>query len=194
MNFKVAMDCNIKATEKIAYADGTATVDILGMSQTVPVKSYADLDKNVSYSYDEEYGMWVKSNLDYKESETFETGKINKDMFTDLKLADIKDGDSEYTVTGKVAMSDFEKLYGKVLGNEMDYTEDIDLSSLKLDVTMKFNKESRLIKSLECKVAPESLDTTECTINEFSAKVTINKINDIDVEIPSDVVNKAVEE
>ena len=194
MNFKVAMDCNIKATEKIAYADGTATVDILGMSQTVPVKSYADLDKNVSYSYDEEYGMWVKSNLDYKEFETFETGKINKDMFTDLKLADIKDGDSEYTVTGKVAMSDFEKLYGKVLGNEMDYTEDIDLSSLKLDVTMKFNKESRLIKSLECKVAPESLDTTECTINEFSAKVTINKINDIDVEIPSDVVNKAVEE
>ena len=39
----------------------------------------------------------------------------------------------------------------------------------------------------------ESLDTKEYTINEFSAKVTINKINDVDVEIPSDVVDKAVE-
>ena len=138
--------------------------------------------------------MWVKSDLDYKESETFEAGKINKDMFTDLKLADTKDGDSEYIVIGKVAMADLEKFYGNALDNAMDYTEDIDLSSLKLDVTMKFDKESRLIKSLECKVDPEFLDTTEYTINEFSAKVTINKINDIDVEIPSDVVNKAVEE
>lgn len=164
------------------------------MSQNVPVKSYVDLDKNISYTYDEEYGMWVKSDLDYDESsETFETGKINKDMFTDLKLADTKEGDSEYTVTGKIAMADLEKLYGNVLGNEMDYTEDIDLSALKLDVTMKFDKESRLIKSLECKVDPESLDTKEYTINEFSAKVTINKINDVDVEIPSDVVDKAVE-
>ena len=91
-------------------------------------------------------------------------------------------------------MADLEKFYGNALDNAMDYTEDIDLSSLKLDVTMKFDKESRLIKSLECKVDPEFLDTTEYTINEFSAKVTINKINDIDVEIPSDVVNKAVEE
>ena len=183
MNFKVAMDCNIKATEKIAYADGTATVE-----------NYADMDNKVSYTYDENYDVWVKSDLDYDESsETYAIGKIDKDIFTDLKLADTKEGDSEYTVTGKVAMSDLEKLYGNVLGNEMDYTEDIDLSALKLDVTMKFDKESRLIKSLECKVDPESLDTKEYTINEFSAKVTINKINDVDVEIPSDVVDKAVE-
>ena len=194
MNFKVAMDCNIKATEKIAYADGTATVDILGMSQNVPVKSYADMDNKVSYTYDENYDVWVKSDLDYDESsETYAIGKIDKDIFTNLKLADTKEGDSEYTVTGKVAMSDLEKLYGNVLGNEMDYTENIDLSSLELDVTMKFDKESRLIKSLECKVDPESLDTKEYTINEFSAKVTINKSNDVDVEIPSDVVDKAVE-
>ena len=193
MNFKVALDCNIKASEKIAYADGTATVDVFGMTQTVPVKSYADLDKNVSYTYDEEYGMWVKSDLEYDESsETYAIGKIDKDIFMDLKLSDTKDDDSEYVVTGKVAMDDLEKLYGNTLDSVMEDTEDIDLSALKFDVTMKFDKESRLIKSLECKVDPETLDTKEYTINEFSAKLKINKINDIDVEIPSDIVDKAV--
>lgn len=195
MNFKVALDCNIKATEKIAYANGNATVDVLGMSQKVPVKSYVDSDNKVSYTYNEDYDLWTKSDLDSDESlGSFAEGKIDKDIFTDLKLADTKEEDSEYVVTGKVTMDNLKKLYGDSFNDLSENTEDIDLSTLKFDVTMKFDKKSKMMKSFECKVDPTTLDAEEYTINEFSAEVKINKINDVDVKIPSEVVKEAIEE
>lgn len=195
MNFKVALDCNIKATEKIAYANGNATVDVLGMSQKVPVKSYVDSDNKVSYTYNEDYDLWTKSDLDSDESlGGFAEGKIDKDIFTDLKLADTKEEDSEYVVTGKVTMDNLKKLYGDSFNDLSENTEDIDLSTLKFDVTMKFDKKSKMMKSFECKVDPTTLDAEEYTINEFSAEVKINKINDVDVKIPSEVVKEAIEE
>lgn len=195
MNFKVALDCNIKATEKIAYANGNATVDVIGMSQKVPVKSYVDSDNKVSYTYNEDYDLWTKSDLDSDESlGSFAEGKIDKDIFTDLKLADTKEEDSEYVVTGKVTMDNLKKLYGDSFNDLSENTEDIDLSTLKFDVTMKFDKKSKMMKSFECKVDPTTLDAEEYTINEFSAEVKINKINDVDVKIPSEVVKEAIEE
>lgn len=195
MNFKVALDCNIKATEKIAYANGNATVDVLGMSQKVPVKSYVDSDNKVSYTYNEDYDLWTKSDLDSDESlGSFAEGKIDKDIFTDLKLADTKEEDSEYVVTGKVTMDNLKKLYGDSFNDLSENTEDIDLSTLKFDVTMKFDKKSKMMKSFECKVDPTTLDAEEYTINEFSAEAKINKINDVDVKIPSEVVKEAIEE
>lgn len=195
MNFKVALDCNIKATEKIAYANGNATVDVLGMSQKVPVKSYVDSDNKVSYTYNEDYDLWTKSDLDSDESlGSFAEGKIDKDIFTDLKLADTKEEDSEYVVTGKVTMDNLKKLYGDSFNDLSENTEDIDLSTLKFDVTMKFDKKSKMMKSFECKVDQTTLDAEEYTINEFSAEVKINKINDVDVKIPSEVVKEAIEE
>lgn len=195
MNFKVALDCNIKATEKIAYANGNATVDVLGMSQKVPVKSYVDSDNKVSYTYNEDYDLWTKSDLDSDESlGSFAEGKIDKDIFTDLKLADTKEEDSEYVVTGKVTMDNLKKLYGDSFNDLSENIEDIDLSTLKFDVTMKFDKKSKMMKSFECKVDPTTLDAEEYTINEFSAEVKINKINDVDVKIPSEVVKEAIEE
>ena len=195
MNFKIALDANAKANEKVAYIDGNVDLNLFGFSQKIPTKSYSDLDNNVIYTYNENSDSWTKtenksSKIDFEKINT----KLSNDVFEDLKLEDSKKDDSVYTVTGTISMDKLKDLYGDVADDILDTESDtLDMSKMKFDVKMTFDKDSKLIKSMDYTIDSSSLDSDQYTINDFSISIVFNQFNGVNVSIPDDVVNNATD-
>lgn len=197
MNIAIGLDCNVKSTEDVAYTDGKATISFFGTKTKADVKTYADIKEGVVYNYDEDSDSWVKSDLD---SSSFDfssvSNKIDTDVFENLELAEIKSKDEDYTVTGTISSKKLQDLLGEDLSDFTSGvdTSELDLDNLNFDVTMIFDRSSKLIKVMSYSVDLKAFDSDSYTINKFDFSITLNSLNENDdLSIPEDVTKNAVE-
>lgn len=197
MNIAIGLDCNVKSTEDVAYTDGKATVSFFGTKTKVDVKTYADIKEGVAYNYDEDSDSWIKSDLD---SSSFDfssvSNKIDTSVFENLELAETKSKDEDYTVTGTISSKKLQDLLGEDLSDFTSGvdTSELDLDNLNFDVTMTFDRSSKLIKVMSYSVDPKAFDSDSYTINKFDFSITLNSLNENDdLSIPEDVTKNAVE-
>lgn len=197
MNIAIGLDCNVKSTEDVAYTDGKATISFFGTKTKADVKTYADIKEGVVYNYDEDSDSWVKSDLD---SSSFDfssvSNKIDTDVFENLELAETKSKDEDYTVTGTISSKKLQDLLGEDLSDFTSGvdTSELDLDNLNFDVTMIFDRSSKLIKVMSYSVDPKAFDSDSYTINKFDFSITLNSLNENDdLSIQEDVTKNAVE-
>lgn len=197
MNFAVSLDCDVQSTKDVAHTDGKATVAVFGTKTKVDIESYTDIKNKTAYTYNKDSDSWVKSDLD---SSSFEfnnlSDKLSADLFDNLTLAERKSKDDDYVVTGIIAYKNIKDFVGEELENlsESTGTDDLDLDKLSFDVTMNFDKDSKLVKSMTYSVDTKAFDSDDYTINKFEITTTINSVNkNNDLSTPKDVEKNAVE-
>lgn len=189
MNFAVNLDCDVQSTKNVAYTEGKATVVFFGTKTKVDIESYTDIENETAYTYDKDSDSWVKSDLD---SSSF--GFNN--LFDNLTLAERKSKNDDYVVTGTIAYKNIKDFVGEELENlsESTGTDDLDLDKLSFDVTMNFDKDSKLVKSMTYTVDTKAFNSDDYTINKFEITTTVNSVNkNNDLSIPKDVEKNAVE-
>lgn len=197
MNIAIGLDCNVKSTEDVAYTDGKATISFFGTKTKADVKTYANIKEGVVYNYDEDSDSWTKSDLD---SSSFDfssvSNKIDTSVFENLELAETKSKDEDYTVTGTISSKKLQDLLGEDLSDFTSGvdTSELDLDNLNFDVTMTFDRSSKLIKVMSYSVDHKAFDSDSYTINKFDFSITLNSLNENDdLSIPEDVTKNAVE-
>lgn len=197
MNIAIGLDCNVKSTEDVAYTDGKATISFFDTKTKADVKTYADIKEGVVYNYDEDSDSWTKSDLD---SSSFDfssvSNKIDTSVFENLELAETKSKDEDYTVTGTISSKKLQDLLGEDLSDFTSGvdTSELDLDNLNFDVTMTFDRSSKLIKVMSYSVDPKAFDSDSYTINKLDFSITLNSLNENDdLSIPEDVTKNAVE-
>lgn len=197
MNFAVSLDCDVQSTKDVAHTEGKATVAVFGTKTKVDIESYTDIKDETAYTYNKDSDSWVKSDLD---SSSFGfnnlSDKLSADLFDNLTLAERKSKDDDYVVTGTIAYKNIKDFVGEELENlsESTGTDDLDLDKLSFDVTMNFDKDSKLVKSMTYSVDTKAFDSDDYTINKFEITTTINSVNkNDDLSIPKDVEKNAVE-
>ena len=197
MNLAVSLDCDVQSTKDVAHTDGKATVAVFGTKTKVDIESYTDIENETAYTYDKDSDSWVKSDLD---SSSFGfnnlSDKFSADLFDNLTLAERKSKNDDYVVTGTIAYKSIKDFVGEELENLSDSTgtDDLDLDKLSFDVTMNFDKDSKLVKSMTYTVDTKAFDSDDYTINKFEITTTVNSVNkNNDLSIPKDVEKNAVE-
>lgn len=197
MNFAVSLDCDVQSTKDVAHTDGKATVAVFGTKTKVDIESYTDIKNETAYTYNKDSDSWVKSDLD---SSSFRfnnlSDKLSADLFDNLTLAERKSKDDDYVVTGTIVYKNIKDFVGEELENlsESTGTDDLDLDKLSFDVTMNFDKDSKLVKFMTYSVDTKAFDSDDYTINKFEITTTINSVNkNDDLSIPKDVEKNAVE-
>lgn len=197
MNFAVNLDCEVQSTKDVAHTEGKATVAFFGTKTKVDIESYTDIENETAYTYDKDSDSWVKSDLD---SSSFGfnnlSDKFSADLFDNLTLAERKSKNDDYVVTGTIAYKSIKDFVGEELENLSDSTgtDDLDLDKLSFDVTMNFDKDSKLVKSMTYTVDTKAFNSDDYTINKFEITTTVNSINkNNDLSIPKDVEKNAVE-
>lgn len=197
MNLAVSLDCDVQSTKDVAHTEGKATVAVFGTKTKVDIESYTDIKNETAYTYNKDSDSWVKSDLD---SSSFEfnnlSDKLSADLFDNLTLAERKSKDDDYVVTGTIAYKNIKDFVGEELENlsENTGTDDLDLDKLSFDVTMNFDKDSKLVKSMIYSIDTRAFDSDDYTINKFEITTTINSVNkNDDLSIPKDVEKNAVE-
>lgn len=197
MNFAVSLDCDVQSTKDVAHTEGKATVAVFGTKTKVDIESYTDIKNETAYTYNKDSDSWVKSDLD---SSSFGfnnlSDKLSADLFDNLTLAERKSKDDDYVVTGIIAYKNIKDFVGEELENlsESTGTDDLDLDKLSFDVTMNFDKDSKLVKSMIYSIDTKAFDSDDYTINKFEITTTINSVNkNDDLSIPKDVEKNAVE-
>ena len=197
MNLTVSLDCDVQSTKDVAHTDGKATVAVFGTKTKVDIESYTDIENETAYTYDKDSDSWVKSDLD---SSSFGfnnlSDKFSADLFDNLTLAERKSKNDDYVVTGTIAYKSIKDFVGEELENLSDSTgtDDLDLDKLSFDVTMNFDKDSKLVKSMTYTVDTKAFNSDDYTINKFEITTTVNSVNkNNDLSIPKDVEKNAVE-
>lgn len=197
MNFAVNLDCDVQSTKNVAHTEGKATVAFFGTKTKVDIESYTDIENETAYTYDKDSDSWVKSDLD---SSSFGfnnlSDKFSADLFDNLTLAERKSKNDDYVVTGTIAYKSIKDFVGEELENLSDSTgtDDLDLDKLSFDVTMNFDKDSKLVKSMTYTVDTKAFNSDDYTINKFEITTTVNSVNkNNDLSIPKDVEKNAVE-
>lgn len=197
MNFAVNLDCDVQSTKDVAHTEGKATVAFFGTKTKVDIESYTDIENETAYTYDKDSDSWVKSDLD---SSSFGfnnlSDKFSADLFDNLTLAERKSKNDDYVVTGTIAYKSIKDFVGEELENLSNSTgtDDLDLDKLSFDVTMNFDKDSKLVKSMTYTVDTKAFNSDDYTINKFEITTTVNSVNkNNDLSIPKDVEKNAVE-
>lgn len=197
MNFAVSLDCDVQSTKDVAHTEGKATVAVSDTKTKVDIESYTDIKNKTAYTYNKDSDSWVKSDL---ESSSFGfnnlSDKLSADLFDNLTLAERKSKDDDYVVTGTIAYKNIKDFVGEELENlsESTNTDDLDLDKLSFDVTMNFDKDSKLVKSMTYSVDTKAFDSDDYSINKFEITTTVNSVNKSnDLSIPKDVEKNAVE-
>lgn len=197
MNFAVSLDCDVQSTKDVAHTEGKATVAVFGTKTKVDIESYTDIKNETAYTYNKDSDSWVKSDLDSSSfgfNNLFD--KLSADLFDNLTLAERKSKDDDYIVTGTIAYKNIKDFVGEELENlsESTGTDDLDLDKLSFDVTMNFDKDSKLVKSMTYSVDTKVFDSDDYTINKFEITTTVNSVNkNNDLSIPKDIEKNAVE-
>jgi len=203
MNMDVAMDVNVKGTETVQHMAGNISMNLFGMDIEMPYETYSVTLNDVVtvYDYDSDYKQWTVEETSMDNGSTFDASKftsINADIFESYELAEVNKEDTVYTVTGVI---DFGKLMteigtdGEEILGDVLTTDEFDLSTLKMDVTVLFDKETLKPISYEMLLDPETFDagTDEGEITKLNMVIKINEIcADKTIEVPQSVIDSAI--
>jgi hypothetical protein len=204
MNMKITCNLNAIANLTDSYINGKVDASLFGMSFSEPTKTYiTTIDgQKYSISWDEDDSCWYKTAVDEDTDDNLLAGNLDGNMITSIdssifesyELQEIEKDDTVYTVTGTI---DYDKLADKM---DMDISdlmsdfssEDTDFDNAKFDVTMTFDIDTQLCKTIDFVFDTETLNQEDTNFNELTITLTINQINDVDVEVPQDVIDSAI--
>lgn len=194
MTVGIGADINVLYDEDTVHAKGEVEAEIMGMSMSEEMETYSQKEKDKNLNYTKTDDTWYVSESETEDNENAFVGMLSFDLdkIKDLKLKEDKESDA-YTVTGKITFKDFAD--NNDLEDLMsDMSEDIDTDDIMYHLTATFDKDSRTLKSVCYDVDMESIDNKEFEIDEMRIEITVNKVNDVDVEVPKKVKENAVEE
>ena len=219
----VALDADLDVkfeNEKGAYCNGTVNYNVFGMSKEKALEMYdsIDGDSQISYSYDSENDTWTRSETDIDKSSNADMLKQLNDIdytkiynkLTLAKKTEDFNGTEAYHISGDITGADMKEIITQnkdMLGESFDEDslESANLDSLVIGTDFYFaKKDAKLIgvkmdlsktdfiKLLSSEESNEDLETAEFT--DFHINLTLNSVNDYTFEVPSDIIDKAVDE
>lgn len=194
MNASITADVDIQSTKEAVHMKGKANVNVFGFSQEREIETYSDVKNGTSYEYNTEYGQWVKSVADSGKSTDYSKLFDISGIVKDPVLEKYEKGDEVYTVKGTVDLSDFKDVVSGDLLEES--AGSIDLSGAVVDITMGFDKDSKLLENVKLVVDTGSFDSGDSGVQftKFEVEIAVKGIDGVEVSIPSDVIEGAVEE
>lgn len=189
---KLDANMNCVANETVSHIKGDLTAEFFGMNETVPIETYVEKTETGFTSYTLADDVWTKQALSEDENEMFKYGETesmisNKDNFTELKMLE---NETEYVVTGKISSEKITSLYAN-MSDELSSMSGVSAITCDFDVTMTFDKETKLVKTITASIADFEADG--CNFKSIEITLTINKINDVEVAIPDEVKANAVD-
>lgn len=208
-NTKIDCDVNAQATTdpSVCKIDGKFDMALLGMNQSMGVKSYSIKEEDGSYTtytFVEGQDKWTKSKVSQDSDKMNELAnfKAMEGMFDNFQLVD---GTTDvnnvkcYKLTGSFEGDNLEKMLGSVetlSGNMKD-----SLGGLKANVEAYVNAKDMMpvqikidFKDSDLSGAMGATEGSTLKVNDFYITLTYNGMNTIDkLEVPENVKKNAVE-
>lgn len=208
-NTKIDCDVNAQATTdpSVCKIDGKIDMALLGMNQSMGIKSYSLKEEDGSYTtytFVEGQDKWNKTKVsqDSEGMNELVNFKSMEGMFDNFQLSD---GTTDvnnvkcYKLTGSFEGEDLVKMLGSVeniAGNMQD-----SLGGLKANVEVYVNAKDMMpvqikidFKDSDLSGAMGATEGSTLKVNDFYITLTYNGMNTIDkLEVPEDVKKNAVE-
>ena len=187
------------SVSKVNTEDGYVThdttemsVNLMGMEQEQVSESYtvAEGGTATEYTYNSEFDVWVKEEVDVKDSDiTTMDVETFKEVLTLSEELETYDGVECYVLTGSIDFDTMEDMGMMDSGSLKDMTGDI---SEPMSLTLYIDKETFypecFIFSIEDIASEEDGVTT--SINELSITIDIEGVNTLDdIKIPEEVLS-----
>ncbi len=222
LNASISLDVELTLDMSKDYSHISGSMDLSGMGEeeSENIDSYIDTtadDETITYTYDEYFESW------YYEVEEVEDGESDneaiefissiKDYVNSAEIID--EDDDKYTLD---VVLDIAKMYEEeteivdvLVGFSTDSIGDIEdiLGSFEeLTVTVEIDKEEGYLTAVKIDLVDAVEDFLESlaegdeeapaytdyiTINELAINIELSDYNDVEVEIPEDVIDEATE-
>ena len=221
MVLSVKMDFVIEADDDYSHTVGSLEMEALGESETEYYESYVDYSNDeysIKYDYDDYYEEWTATKESTDDAEEDITEDISM-ILEYVKNAEIlSETDDAYVISAEVDLLELyedesESVDDLVDDSDVDVEDFVgDLSDLfgsfgSLEFTVEVDKETNYLTAISCdlvdvvddilSVIPESEDGVNyadyITVDEFSLSVEISNIDNVEVEIPQEVIDEVGE-
>lgn len=216
MDITANANLNAEADEDTTYADGKLTINMSmpdelmegisedDLNKVIEFKSYSQDkdDKVLTYDYDYDDEVWNVREDDADadaEEDTEDTSDAIQDILDSdlIKKLELTTSDNEYKVSGDITLSDVLEL-AKETGVDTDEADtlglDLDaIGDTTFNVSFVFGSD-KVLKTFEVSVGKDTEIENEglvLSIDTLTIKLTLNKIGDVTVEVPSEVVDSA---
>ena len=201
MDVSLSLKGNIQTNGEIGHTKGDMTYDVFGMSQTTPYESYVDFNKEeetcTTYTYETDNDIWNRETIENNENISMDSFKIKSEAFDSLSLETTDDG---YVVTGSITLKNLRDAYKEELGTltdalKEDKNADIsdELNDIKFNTTFTFDKKTKVLKKSVIKLDTKSVNIPSVEVNKLEVEITVNNTDEVEVVIPEDVFNNAVD-
>ena len=193
-DMSLVMDMNVKSNKEVSHTQGEITIDLLGMEVAQAMESWSDVASNMTYTYNSMYDCWISTEA--AEVTMNEEAKVGTELFGELIMAEVAKEDTEYVVTTTLNLGNAYELLGMNMTELLGSTESLDLNSMVMDVTMKFDRETEMLTSMSMSANESTLTSlsegeTKCTV--LLIDMVYNDVaEDLVLEIPATVMEEAV--
>lgn len=213
MTVGVRMDMDLQTQEKptegtsYQHLNGDVAINMFGMDYSDKMETYMISQEDgpvTSYDWDSGSDSWTVKTMGVEESEEgdmsgfYAMTNLGTDVFSDLELLPYTEGESTYTVTGKISLENLCRGTGMepqdLFSGVVDSSSEIPMN-MAYDVVLTYNADTEQLMGMYL-----SLDTNlvpamgEVDIEEFTLNFTIVSVNDVVVEIPQEIIANAEEE
>lgn len=196
MQMTYIMDADMAEDEKGNFSvKGDINYTILGIDGSKKLESYeiVENETRIVYDYDDQEDAWTKEELSNTEK--------TSELISIIDVIDIKNFEKEtliveelpdgYTVKGVIKSSvlkDSFDILNSLIGSQSLISNDI-----MFDVSVKFNKESKVIESISFVMNLEdAADAIKETYKQLELDIDISEINTSVIELPSYVEESAI--
>lgn len=205
MDMEVGMDMDMEATNKPGeyHMNGVASLGFMNMSMEMEMYGKENKDGSKFTTYTNVNDSWTKYEEDIDDASDASDimnldGLISKGAKLDLqKDLEEENGKKVYVITTTASgdkMSAAEELLGGISGDSLD---ELDLSDMEGDVTIKIDKESRFLSSItiDFKDGLGEGNTIEengvaVSLNNLIMTITFDEFNTVDkINLPKDAIN-----
>lgn len=200
MNMDITADINMKSSEDVSYMEGNVGINLFGMSMDEAIKAYTVNDNSeiTTYTYNTENDCWYKSEGESNSLiDTDSVTTLDTTMFSNLTMDEVTKDSMEYVLRGSVDFADLSNKLGMTTEDLFEgvNTNGVNMDEFKFDTVLTFDKETKLMKSMDFDINTDSIEMEEgIEFTKFKMTLKINKINGVDISVPSDIIENAVEE
>lgn len=192
MDMGLSLDAKMESDKDTKMIDGSASIEIFGMTIDQEMKQYVQTDGDVSttYTYSEEDGTWT---YDSGESEDVTGIGIDPSMFKEATLREADKKDDAYHVDALISSEGLAAVAGvdteELLGID---GSDISIEGVTFNVSMSFDKKTKNLTAFKIWLdKPYEEDGAE--IRELSIEMTNITFSNNNVSIPDDILDNAMD-
>jgi len=195
MNMAMKLTAKVLTDKDTMHMKGNVEAKVMGMEVTQPMESYVQKngDTSTTYNYDSDSDTWTSSSEVSSTDSTVDVSGVTNVTADILKDAKLEETENAYVITATISAKDMADSLGlsseDVLG-DLSGDSEIDYNTLAYQATISFDKESKNMKSIKFAVNTDAKISDSLSFNEYVIEVTFNKINDVNVSVPDEVLNE----